>query len=62
MRLMSLCNSAIIANSTFAFWGAWISDMEEKIVICPKYITRMKDNWNKFSVPAHWITIDNLKK
>ncbi len=60
MNLMSKCRHAIIANSTFAFWGVWITDTPEKIVICPNIIFRDEYKWCEFSVPAHWIKIDNL--
>ena len=49
MYLMSQCAHNIIANSSFSWWGAWLNNNPQKIVVAPL--------WGKDFICDSWKTI-----
>jgi hypothetical protein len=59
MYLMSQCYGNIIANSSFSWWGAWLNNNPDKIVIAPKKWFNDTDMNAQTSdlIPEKWIRI-----
>lgn len=56
MRLMSLCQHHIIANSSFSWWGAWLNPNVDKIVVAPKkWFTYERETTDL--IPREWMIL-----
>lgn len=58
LNLMHLCKHFIIANSSFSWWGAWLSRNPNKIVVAPKRWYKNEEANEKCKiVPKDWTKI-----
>ncbi len=55
MYLMSQCRNQIIAHSSFSWWGAWLNQYPNKIVVGPQKWNNIKNS--EFELPNTWIKI-----
>lgn len=54
LRLMSLCDHNIIANSSFSWWGAWLNPNPDKIIAAPATWFAAKGMQNPDILPESW--------
>lgn len=57
IRLMSLCDHAVISNSTFAWWGAWLNPNPGKCVIAPTPWHADRSIASGEIVPSQWTVL-----
>ncbi|HEY5591680.1 MAG TPA: alpha-1,2-fucosyltransferase [Paludibacter sp.] len=59
MILMSNCKHNICANSSFSWWGAWLNQNPDKIIITPKewFKTVNGEDTNNDLIPETWLRL-----
>lgn len=57
MRLMTLCRYHVIANSSFSWWGAWLSPYTDKTVYAPGRWVLDPASDTSDLVPPEWVKL-----
>jgi hypothetical protein len=57
LRLMTACDSLVIANSSFSWWGAWLGERPGRRVIAPSRWRSMEAHDNPDIIPSGWTRI-----
>jgi hypothetical protein len=57
LYLMTQCSHNIIANSSFSWWGAWLNENPNKIIIAPKRWLAKTGNDYYHEIPDSWMKI-----
>jgi hypothetical protein len=55
---MSMCRHAIIANSTFSYWGSYLNRVSDKTVIAPKKWSNDGRSFDDFYL-NNWVLLEN---
>ncbi|MBJ7355515.1 MAG: alpha-1,2-fucosyltransferase [Thermoleophilaceae bacterium] len=57
LALIAACNDAIVSNSTFAWWGAWLGERPDSLIVAPKVPFNEPLLNQRSTYPDRWLRV-----
>lgn len=57
LRLIAACDHAVVSNSSFSWWGAWLGSAPNRMVVAPESWFPGVDSRAGSRIPAGWATV-----
>ena len=57
INLMAQSHAAVMANSSFSWWGSWLGDNDSRPVIGPRPWTNISEHGERDLFPSRWISL-----
>jgi hypothetical protein len=57
LALISRCDHVVVPNSTFSWWGAWLGERKDSLIVVPARQYRDERETSKTAYPERWIRV-----
>lgn len=57
LALIARCDHVVVPNSSFSWWGAWLGERENSLIVVPERPYRDEETRHPRSYPQRWIRV-----
>lgn len=57
LALISRCDHVVVPNSSFSWWGAWLGETSDSLIVVPERVYRDEGEPSSSGYPERWIRV-----
>lgn len=57
LALISSCDHVVVPNSTFSWWGAWLGESKDSLIVVPERVYRDEGEPSSSGYPERWLRV-----